>query len=228
VPRLAGAARRPLGGILLAAAYAALQRLGRAGAAHGSDAGLPSACCASARATGPGRWCGCSPAPRWWRIDPWALTQAGFWLSFVAVGVLFASGPARARPRRSRARAARRGSRRCGAGARAVGGDVALTPLSLLLFGQVSLVGLLANLVAIPWVTLVVTPLGLAACVLPAVDAGRRARGLLARCCACWRSCRFATWSAPAPPLWAGAAGVLGGCCWPRASRRPCACSACR
>ena len=26
-------------------------------------------------------------------IDPWALMQAGFWLSFVAVGVLFAAGP---------------------------------------------------------------------------------------------------------------------------------------
>jgi competence protein ComEC len=25
-------------------------------------------------------------------IDPWALYQAGFWLSFVAVGVLFAAG----------------------------------------------------------------------------------------------------------------------------------------
>ena len=27
-------------------------------------------------------------------VDPWALTQAGFWLSFVAVGVLFATGSA--------------------------------------------------------------------------------------------------------------------------------------
>ena len=27
-------------------------------------------------------------------LDPWALMQAGFWLSFVAVGVLFAAGPA--------------------------------------------------------------------------------------------------------------------------------------
>ncbi|WP_411026116.1 ComEC/Rec2 family competence protein, partial [Salmonella sp. s54727] len=39
---------------------------------------------------------------------------------------------------------------------------LALTPLSLLLFGQVSLVGFAANLLAIPWVTLVVTPLALA------------------------------------------------------------------
>jgi predicted membrane metal-binding protein len=38
---------------------------------------------------------------------------------------------------------------------------LALTPLSLLLFNQVSLVGLLANAVAIPLVTLVITPLAL-------------------------------------------------------------------
>ena len=36
-----------------------------------------------------------------------------------------------------------------------------LAPLSLAFFQQLSLVGLLANLVAIPWVTLVVTPLAL-------------------------------------------------------------------
>ena len=27
-------------------------------------------------------------------LDPWALTQAGFWLSFAAVGLLMASSPA--------------------------------------------------------------------------------------------------------------------------------------
>ena len=44
---------------------------------------------------------------------------------------------------------------------------VALLPLSLLFFGQFSLVGLLANLVAIPWVTLLVTPLALLGMALP-------------------------------------------------------------
>ena len=39
---------------------------------------------------------------------------------------------------------------------------LALTPLTLLLFGQVSIVGLLANALAIPWVTLVITPLAMA------------------------------------------------------------------
>ena len=36
-----------------------------------------------------------------------------------------------------------------------------LAPLTLLLFEQVSVVGLVANVVAIPWVTLVVTPLAM-------------------------------------------------------------------
>jgi len=38
---------------------------------------------------------------------------------------------------------------------------VGLTPLTLVFFQQVSLVGLFANLVAIPLVTLVITPLAL-------------------------------------------------------------------
>jgi len=100
-------------------------------------------------------------------LDPWALMHAGFWLSFVAVGILFASDP---------------GQRLAGGGlqnedaparwrqalARGLGllreqsvVTVALAPLTLMLFGQFSVVGLVANLAAIPWVTLVVTPLAM-------------------------------------------------------------------
>lgn len=146
-------------------------------------------------------------------LDPWALTQAGFWLSFVAVGVLFASGPAQSPaadpPRGALARAARS----LAALAREQGVvTVALTPLSLLLFGQVSLVGLLANLVAIPWVTLVVTPLGLLGVVFaPLWTLAAEAIDLLSALLRVLANLPFATWSAPAPPLWAGAAGVLGG-----------------
>jgi competence protein ComEC len=146
-------------------------------------------------------------------VDPWALTQAGFWLSFVAVGVLFASGP--------RGERTQDGDRR--PAARAVAAlrgllreqwivTVALTPLSLLLFGQVSLVGLVANLLAIPWVTLVVTPLGLAGVALaPLWSLAAQAVAALAVVLQSLAALPFATWSAPAPPLWAGAAGVLGG-----------------
>jgi competence protein ComEC len=145
--------------------------------------------------------------------DPWALTQAGFWLSFVAVGVLFATG----RDRDSPLRPAPAPARRLAAGLLALLREqwvvtVALTPLALLLFGQVSVVGLLANLIAIPWVTLVVTPLGLGGVLLaPLWTLGAYAVEGLAALLQWLAHWPFATWSAPAPPVWAGAAGVTGG-----------------
>lgn len=147
-------------------------------------------------------------------VDPWALAQAGFWLSFVAVGVLFASGPAAGSGNDA---APRPVLRRLLAAAAALAREqavvtVALAPLSLLLFQQVSLVGLLANLLAIPWVTLVVTPLGLAGVLAPvAWTAGAAAvewLGGILRVLVAWP---FGTWSAAAPPLWAAAAGLGGG-----------------
>ena len=137
--------------------------------------------------------------------DPWALMQAGFWLSFVAVGVLFATdrgGP-------PLAGLVRRGVALVREQAVVT---LALAPLSLLLFGQVSLVGLVANLVAIPWVTLVVTPLALLGVLLPSLwDLAAwavQAMGLALQALASWP---FAVWTGAVPPLWAGAAGVLGG-----------------
>jgi len=92
-------------------------------------------------------------------LDPWALMQAGFWLSFVAVGVLFASGSHA--PASTLWAAAQRMWREQWLM------SVCLAPLTLLLFHQVSVVGLFANMVAVPWVTLVVTPLCLLGLVLP-------------------------------------------------------------
>jgi competence protein ComEC len=139
-------------------------------------------------------------------LDPWALMQAGFWLSFVAVGVLFATGSAPG------AMPSARGWRVVALVREQWVVTAALTPLSLLLFGQVSLVGLLANLFAIPWVTLVVTPLAMAGALLPLlwVPAAWSVQGLseILRLLAQWP---WATASLPAAPLWAAAAGVAGG-----------------
>jgi predicted membrane metal-binding protein len=86
--------------------------------------------------------------------------QAGFWLSFVAVGVLFASGsPTDAVGVWANAKRMWREQWLM---------SVCLAPLTLLLFHQVSMVGLFANLLAVPWVTLVVTPLCLLGTLLPA------------------------------------------------------------
>ncbi len=149
-------------------------------------------------------------------IDPWALLQAGFWLSFVAVGVLFASdgaGPA-VRPEGDEpaSRLARIGNTLRSVLREQWVITLALTPLTLLLFGQVSVVGLLANALAIPWVTLVVTPLALAGTfVTPLWIVAAWAVQALGAYLGWLAALPFATISSPAPALWAGAAGVLGG-----------------
>ncbi len=168
--------------------------------------------------------------------DPWALMQAGFWLSFVAVGVLFATdsaahrsleqAPADGVEGESKAGhiggwrwrlfgglAWRRTSRAVISGLREQWVvTLALTPLSLLLFNQVSLVGLLANAVAIPWVTLVVTPLAMAGVVwAPLWDAAAWAVGGLTLLLQALSAFPMASLSVASAPLWAAVAGVLGG-----------------
>jgi competence protein ComEC len=89
---------------------------------------------------------------------------------------------------------------------------VGLAPLTLLFFQQVSLVGFVANLVAIPVVTLLITPLALAGCLLPLLwwPAGLLVPGLIAflDLLAAWP---LAVWTAAAAPAWSAAAGILGG-----------------
>jgi competence protein ComEC len=144
-------------------------------------------------------------------IDPWALLQAGFWLSFVAVGVLFAADPGSSRTAASGLRAKIAHSLRAALHEQWVV-TLALTPLTLLLFGQVSVVGLLANAVAIPWVTLVVTPLALGGVAVHALwGAAAGAVQWLQMYLEWLASLPFATVSAPAAPLWAGMLGVAGG-----------------
>ena len=147
--------------------------------------------------------------------EPWALLQAGFWLSFVAVGVLFATQTATSLQAHSPSQMRENGLLKPHA-LRLLREQwvitLALTPLTLLLFGQASLAGLVANLLAIPWVTLLITPLALlgllwpplwqaAAWALTPLDAALQT---LAR----WP---FASLHLPAPPLAVGAAALAGG-----------------
>jgi len=157
------------------------------------------------------RW----PAPHLWvaacaivvAVDPWALMQAGFWLSFVAVGVLFATDSDATQEGRPGAAARLRSLLR-----EQWVVTLALAPLTLLLFQQVSLVGLAANAIAIPWVTLVVTPLAmLGALVSPLWDVAARAVQALAWLLQALASLPFATVSTGAPPGWMAACGVAGG-----------------
>jgi competence protein ComEC len=156
-------------------------------------------------------------------LDPWALLQAGFWLSFVAVGILFASGnsdePMFAQDAASRPPAFSWRLRAWRAAHRMVREQwlmsVCLAPLCLVLFHQVSVVGLFANLLAVPWVTLVVTPLCVLGLVLApawgwAADALQVLRWLLGELAIL----SWAQWSAPAAPMWAGASALLGMALW--------------
>lgn len=140
-------------------------------------------------------------------LDPWALWQPGFWLSFVAVAVLFATDS-----RADNARGVSAGGRFHALLREQWVVTLALTPLTLLLFGQVSVVGLVANLLAIPWVTLVVTPLAFAGVLWAPLwqVAGWSVQGLgiVLQWLAAWP---LATLWVSVAPLWAGLAGVLGG-----------------
>ncbi|MES2245428.1 MAG: DNA internalization-related competence protein ComEC/Rec2 [Pseudomonadota bacterium] len=216
------------GGLLLAAAYALF-----------SGWGVPAqrtvwmlAAVVLLRQSGK-RW----PWPQVWllamavvvALDPWALLQAGFWLSFVAVGVLFATDSGA-----GRAYAVRAGDQNdvqtsrwtallpvwLGAAATSVLRSareqwivtLALAPLSLLLFNQVSLVGLLANGLAIPWVTLLVTPLSMLGVLwAPFWDLAAAAVAALMVFLQWLARWPLASISAAAAPLWAAVAGVTGG-----------------
>lgn len=139
--------------------------------------------------------------------DPWALLQPGFWLSFVAVGVLIASDPVTVPAGAGGWRATLRAAWHT-----QVVATVGLAPLTLLFFQQVSVVGFVANLLAIPLVTLVVTPLALLGMLLPGLWplAALAVQGLSAGLTAL-ATCPWAVWTAAAAPVWAGVAGLVGG-----------------
>ncbi|MGH8704367.1 MAG: DNA internalization-related competence protein ComEC/Rec2, partial [Burkholderiales bacterium] len=142
-------------------------------------------------------------------LDPWAVLSAGFWLSFGAVALIFyvavEGGAIRLRQWLGVQWAI----------------TVGLAPAALFLFAQVSLVGPLANAVAIPVVSAVVTPLALAAAVLP-WDALLELASLLVELllqflewCAALPA---AVWQQHAPPLWS-ALLALAGVAWLLAPR---------
>lgn len=135
-------------------------------------------------------------------MDPWAALQPGFWLSFVAVALLIATS-----------------SQPVGAGHELATGfrtqliaSVGLAPLGVLFFQQWSLVGVLANLVAVPVVTFVVTPLALLGVVVPPLwTAGAWIVQALAWVLAWMATAPMAWVAVAASPWWVQVAGLLGG-----------------
>jgi competence protein ComEC len=90
-------------------------------------------------------------------LDPWAVIAPGFWLSFGAVAAIFLVMHGRAAARVEQGWR----TRLADAARMQLAVTLALVPLTIVLFQQVSFVSPLANAVAIPLVSLAVTPLAL-------------------------------------------------------------------
>ena len=135
-------------------------------------------------------------------FDPWAVLSAGFWLSFGAVAIILASVGGRVR-----ARTGWRGAVRV-----QLAISVALIPLLLAQFQSFPLLSPLANLVAIPVVSFVITPLVLlalpwpnAVLLVPAdVAAGLMMAAL--KWLAAWDQ---ALWEQATPPPWLLGGGLV-------------------
>lgn len=143
--------------------------------------------------------------------DPWAPLAPGFWLSFGAVALIFyvSAGWSAPEPRHwqwARIQWAI---------------TLGLAPAVLLLFSQLSVIGPVANAVAIPLVSAVVTPLALVSAALP-IDAPMHAGAwLVERLLEFLEWCDtlpLAFWQHPAPPLWRVCV-ALGGVAWLLAPR---------
>ena len=180
-------------------------------------------------------------------LDPWAPLAAGFWLSFAAVALLLLAGNTRSVGRAHGAGGARTPSAGGSSGGNGGAGSSAhninlhwlgvavraqlaitlgLTPLTIALFGQVSLAGPLANALAIPAVSFIVTPLALAAAVLPFDAVATLAHWLTQWLMAYleWlNGFEWAVWQRAEPPPWAIVLAIAGACwClipWPIAWR---------
>jgi competence protein ComEC len=141
-------------------------------------------------------------------LDPWAVLSPGFWLSFAAVGVLFFVGTARVGERRGwRATLARWGTTQWAV-------TIGTLPLLLLLFQQFSLVSPLANALAIPVVSFLVTPLALLFALTSWPPLLQLDHWLLSFLMVFleWLA-RWPLWQQPAPPLAATLLGLLGVLC---------------
>lgn len=136
-------------------------------------------------------------------LDPWAVLQPGFWLSFGAVALIFhvSAGWTQAEARWRQWLRVQWAI------------TLGLAPAALFLFSQVSLAGPLANALAIPLVSAVITPLALAAALVPADALLHLAQwlvlGLLAYLEWC-ASLPAALWQQHVPPLWATLLALAG------------------
>jgi competence protein ComEC len=144
-------------------------------------------------------------------VDPWAVLSPGFWLSFGAVAAIFYVMALRTGVPGHLARAV----------AEQLAVTLAMLPMLLALFQEVSLVSPLANAFAIPLVSLVVVPLTIAGAFLDVAPLLDAAHALMLALMSPLE--RLAQWpgamlESHAPSAWTVAAAVAG-CAWLLAPR---------
>jgi competence protein ComEC len=156
-------------------------------------------------------------------LDPWAVLAPGFWLSFGAVAMILFATTGRVEQQGTRLRQ----MFRLGVHTQYVV-TLGLVPLTMLLFSQFSLASPFANALAIPVISLVVTPLSLIGAMLPAplstlvLGIAHAAVAALAWLLEAMSAMPLAVWSAPAPSAWvfcfamAGTLWMLAPRGWPR------------
>ena len=164
-------------------------------------------------------------------VDPWAVLFPGFWLSFCAVGFIFYASLGRHRPapqdagaseRVNRWRQLQRAWHEASTTQYAV--TLGLVPLTLLFFNQVSLISPLANAVAIPTVSLLVTPLSLLGSIMPepfrvpVLELTHFILHSLVELLAWLSHFPWAVWQAARPEIWMFLCACIG-TCWMLAPR---------
>jgi len=148
-------------------------------------------------------------------LDPWAVLAPGFWLSFGAVAViLFAA--AGVEDDNAKSWRQKLGSSLRVATRTQYAVTVGLVPLTMFLFGQFSLISPVANAVAIPLISFIVTPLALLGSVLPAdvsalvLSLSHDAVQMLAVVLSWLSAFPAAVWNAAFPPFWVFALALAG------------------
>ena len=140
-------------------------------------------------------------------VDPWAVVSPGFWLSFGAVALMLYVGVSTLRTEHW--------ALRWGRVQWAI--TVGLAPLLLVLFQQVSAVSPVANAIAIPVVSFVVTPLALLAAVIPGAWMAELAHAVLLGLMPVldWLGrLPGGVWQSHAPAAWAAALALVGVAWW--------------
>lgn len=149
-------------------------------------------------------------------IDPWAVLWPGFWLSFCAVGIILYGTAGRMETGRESPPGAGRLRLLRSAVRTQYLVTLGLLPLTVLLFGQISLIGPIANAVAIPVVSFLVTPMALIGSIAPAplsrwmLEAAHLLIEMLAFGLEWLSTLPAAVWSAPVPSWWIFLPALLG------------------